>query len=37
MLSEWFTRDEVEEMMRSGGIVDAQSIAAYALFLLRNG
>jgi 8-oxo-dGDP phosphatase len=37
MLSEWFTRDEVEEMMRSGGIVDAQSIAAYGLFLLRNG
>ncbi|GAB3022188.1 ADP-ribose pyrophosphatase [Mycobacterium bourgelatii] len=35
MRSEWFARDEVEQMMRSGVIVDSQSIAAYGLFLLR--
>jgi ADP-ribose pyrophosphatase len=35
MRSEWFTRGDVEEMIRSGVITDAQSIAAYALFLLR--
>ncbi|GFG67387.1 ADP-ribose pyrophosphatase [Mycobacterium kubicae] len=34
MRSDWFSRDEVEQMMRSGVIADAQSIAAYALFLL---
>ncbi|OBJ51713.1 ADP-ribose pyrophosphatase [Mycobacterium sp. 1423905.2] len=34
MRSNWFSRDEVEQMMRSGVIADAQSIAAYALFLL---
>ena len=36
MLSAWFSRDEVETMMRSGVIVDAQSVAAYGLFLLRH-
>ena len=35
MQSVWFSREDVEEMIRSGVIVDAQSIAAYALFLLR--
>lgn len=34
MHSEWFTRDEVEQMMRDGVITDAQSIAAWALMLL---
>ncbi len=33
--SEWFSREDVEEMIRSGVIADAQSIAAYGLFLLR--
>ena len=35
MRSEWFTRGDVEEMIRSGVITDAQSIAAYGLLLLR--
>lgn len=35
MRSAWFARDEVEHMIRSGVIVDSQSIAAYGLFLLR--
>ncbi|MEB3981144.1 NUDIX hydrolase [Mycobacterium sp. 663a-19] len=35
MHSEWFSREDVERMMRSGVIADAQSIAAYGLFLLR--
>jgi 8-oxo-dGDP phosphatase len=35
MRSAWFSRDEVEQMIRSGVIADAQSIAAYGLFLLR--
>jgi 8-oxo-dGDP phosphatase len=35
MRSAWFPRGDVEQMMRSGVIVDAQSIAAYGLFLLR--
>lgn len=35
MRSAWFARDDVERMIRSGELVDAQSIAAYALFLLR--
>jgi 8-oxo-dGTP pyrophosphatase MutT (NUDIX family) len=35
MHSRWFTRDEIEAMIRSGDITDAQSIAAWALFLLR--
>jgi len=34
MRSRWFTRAEVEKMIREGGITDAQSIAAYAQFLL---
>ena len=33
----WFTRARVEEMIRSGEITDAQSIAAYALLLLAEG
>jgi 8-oxo-dGDP phosphatase len=35
MRSAWFPREEVERMIRSGVIADAQSIAAYGLFLLR--
>jgi len=35
MRSDWFSREDVEQMIRSGVIVDAQSIAAYGLFLLR--
>ncbi|OBH01234.1 MULTISPECIES: NUDIX hydrolase [unclassified Mycobacterium] len=35
MRSAWFSREDVEQMMRTGVIVDAQSIAAYGLFLLR--
>jgi 8-oxo-dGTP pyrophosphatase MutT (NUDIX family) len=31
----WFSRGRVEEMMRSGEITDAQSLAAWALLLLR--
>jgi 8-oxo-dGDP phosphatase len=34
MRSAWFSREEVEQMIRSGVIADAQSIAAYGLFLL---
>jgi ADP-ribose pyrophosphatase len=34
MRSEWFAREDVEQMIRSGVIADAQSIAAYGLFLL---
>ncbi len=34
MHSAWFSRAEVERMMRDGEITDAQSIAAYALLLL---
>ncbi len=34
MHSEWFTRAEVEQMIREGDITDAQSIAAWALLLL---
>jgi 8-oxo-dGTP pyrophosphatase MutT (NUDIX family) len=34
MRSAWFSRADVEQMIRSGVIVDAQSIAAYGLFLL---
>ena len=37
MRSAWFSRDDVEQMISSGVIVDAQSIAAYGLFLLREG
>ena len=35
MRSAWFSRDDVEQMIRNGVIVDAQSVAAYGLFLLR--
>jgi 8-oxo-dGTP pyrophosphatase MutT (NUDIX family) len=34
MHSEWFSRAEVERMMRDGVITDAQSLAAWALYLL---
>ena len=34
MRSEWFAREDVEEMIRSGVLSDAQSVAAYGLFLL---
>jgi hypothetical protein len=34
MHSEWFPRAAVEQMMLDGTITDAQSIAAWALFLL---
>lgn len=34
MRSAWFARAEVEDMIRGGAITDAQSIAAFALFLL---
>lgn len=35
MRDAWFARDDVEQMIRSGVIADAQSLAAYSLFLLR--
>ena len=35
MCSAWFSREEVERLIRAGVIVDAQSVAAYGLFLLR--
>jgi 8-oxo-dGTP pyrophosphatase MutT (NUDIX family) len=35
MRSAWFSREDVEQMIRSGEIADAQSIAAYGLFLLQ--
>ncbi|OIN82277.1 NUDIX domain-containing protein [Mycobacterium malmoense] len=35
MRSAWFSREDVEQMIRAGVIVDAQSIAAYGLFLLQ--
>jgi 8-oxo-dGDP phosphatase len=34
MHSEWFTREQVERMIRDGEITDAQSIAAWALLVL---
>lgn len=34
MRSAWFSRTEVEQMIRDGEITDAQSIAAWALYLL---
>jgi 8-oxo-dGDP phosphatase len=34
MHSEWFSRAELERMMRAGEITDAQSLAAWALYLL---
>src|ERR1044072_7092251 len=36
MRSAWFTRVELERMIRDGEITDAQTIAAYGLLLLRN-
>jgi 8-oxo-dGTP pyrophosphatase MutT (NUDIX family) len=33
--SAWISREDVEQMIRGGGITDAQSIAAYGMFLLR--
>ncbi|TWG09113.1 NUDIX domain-containing protein [Saccharopolyspora dendranthemae] len=35
MRTAWFSRDEFEKMIAAGDITDAQSIAAYALFLLH--
>jgi 8-oxo-dGDP phosphatase len=35
MRSAWFPREDVERMIRSGVIADAQSIAAYGLFLVH--
>ncbi|WP_405498196.1 NUDIX domain-containing protein [Nocardia sp. NBC_00511] len=35
MRSAWFTRAELETMLTDGAIVDAQSVAAYALLLLH--
>jgi 8-oxo-dGTP pyrophosphatase MutT (NUDIX family) len=35
MHSEWFSREQVERMIRDGDITDAQSIAAWALLLLK--
>ena len=34
MHSEWFSRAEVEQMMRDGVITDAQTLAAWTLFVL---
>lgn len=34
MHSEWFSRSEVVQMMRDGEMTDAQSLAAWALFVL---
>lgn len=34
MRSAWFPREDVEQMIRRGVIVDSQSIAAYGLFLV---
>jgi len=35
LCSAWFPREDVEQMIRSGVIADAQSLAAYSLFLLH--
>jgi 8-oxo-dGDP phosphatase len=35
MHSEWFTREQFEQMIVDGTITDAQSIAAWALLLLN--
>ena len=37
MRSAWFTRTDVERMMRDGTITDSKSIAAYGLLLMRKG
>lgn len=34
MQSAWFTRSEVEQMLRNGELTDAKSAAAYALLLV---
>jgi hypothetical protein len=34
MRSEWFTRAQLEQMIRDGDITDAQTIAAWALLML---
>jgi hypothetical protein len=34
MHSEWFSRAQLQQMIRDGVITDAQSIAAWALLLL---
>jgi 8-oxo-dGTP pyrophosphatase MutT (NUDIX family) len=35
MRSAWFSRAEMEQMMRNGELTDAQTLAAWALYLLR--
>jgi len=35
MRSAWFSRADVEAMVRCGEIVDAQSVVAFAMFILR--
>jgi 8-oxo-dGDP phosphatase len=35
MHSDWFSRDDIERMILSGDITDTQTLAAWALFLLR--
>jgi ADP-ribose pyrophosphatase len=37
MRHEWFSRHELETMLRDGTIKDAQTIACYAFFLLHGG
>ena len=37
MRSAWFSRTEVERMMRDGELTDSQSLAAWALYLLHEG
>jgi 8-oxo-dGTP pyrophosphatase MutT (NUDIX family) len=37
MVSAWFTRAEVEQMIKDGAICDAKSLAAYTLVLLSRG
>lgn len=36
MHSAWFTREQVQQMMRDGRITDAQSVAAWALLMLSD-
>ena len=35
MRSAWFTRADVEQLIRDGGLTDAKSIAAYGMVLVR--
>jgi ADP-ribose pyrophosphatase len=37
MRQAWFSRQDVEKMLRDGTIKDAQTVACYGFFLLRNG